>query len=106
MGSEWLNDPRHGDGMPPPNRIQQQTETRRLVHNFLIIARLKRPLMGKKEAPGQLGATFPPLALEWHPAPERGILAIPQEGQRLEGLPSGGQGFGEAIRGRPPGPAR
>ena len=76
------------------------------VADFLIIPRLKRSLMGKKEAPGQLVAAFPPIELELHPAPERFILDIPQEVQRLEGLPSGGQGFGEAIGGRTTGEAR
>jgi hypothetical protein len=51
-------------------------------------------------------ATFPPIELELHPAPEGFILDIPQEVQRLEGLPSGGQGLGEAIGGRTTGQAR
>ena len=76
LARSCCNDPRHLDGIPHHHRIRQQTETRRLVHDLFVIARLKRPLIGKKEAPGQLVAPLAPIELELHPARSGFILDI------------------------------
>jgi hypothetical protein len=79
-GRPQLGDqPRYMDGILHEHGVGQQTEARRLIHDLFIIAGLKRPLIGEKEAAGELVSSFPPVHLELHSAAERLVVDIPQE---------------------------
>jgi hypothetical protein len=65
---ELRDKPRHVDGIPDEYRIGQQAEARRLVHDFGVIAGLKRPLIRKKEPARELVPPLATIELELHPS--------------------------------------
>jgi hypothetical protein len=73
---ELRNNPRHVDGIPDEHRIGQQAEACRLVHDFGVIPRLKRPLIRKKEATRELVPPLATIELELHPSSERLIVYV------------------------------
>jgi hypothetical protein len=73
---ELRNNPRHVDGIPDEHRIGQQAEAGRLVHDFGVIPRLKRPLIRKKEATRELMSPLATIELELHPSAERLIVHV------------------------------
>jgi len=48
----------------------------RFVHDFFVIPGLKGPLVGEKEAAGELVAPFAPIELQLHPAPKVLVVDI------------------------------
>ena len=80
--------------MPHYHGIRQETETGGLVHNLVVIAGLKRPLVGEKQAPGELVASLPSIDLELHTRSQLQVMDIAQEVDALERMPQGGEGLG------------
>jgi len=83
-GAELVDDPGHLHGVPDHHRIRQQTQAGGLVHDLLVIANLKRPLVREKEPPGELMAPLTPVELELHAPPELDVMDIAQEVQTLQ----------------------
>jgi hypothetical protein len=70
--------------VPDHHRIGQQTEARGLVHDFLVVANLKRPLVREKEPPGELMAALASVELELDAPPELDVVDIAQEVETLQ----------------------
>src|SRR5215831_2643098 len=62
-GAELPDDATHVDGVPHQDSITQETQTTGLVHHLFIVPRLKRPLVGEKEATCQLMPKLAPVEL-------------------------------------------
>ena len=69
----------HLDRIPHHHGIRQSTETGGLVHNLVIIAGLKRPLIREKQASGELVASLPPIELELHTSSQLEGMDIAQD---------------------------
>ncbi len=66
-------------------------------HDLVVITGLKRPLVRKKQAPGELVAPLPPIDLELHTRSQLQVMDIAQEVDTLERMPQGGEGLGYTI---------
>ena len=78
-GTELPDDATHVDGVPHQDGVAQETQTARLVHNLFIVSRLKRPLIGKKEAASQLMPKLAPVELALDTMAQVRILDIAED---------------------------
>ena len=85
----WGKNLGHRHRMPPHHSMGQYTEAGGLVPDLVVIAGLKSPLVGEKQAPGELGTPFPPMDLALHTSPQLEGRDIAQEVDTLERLPQG-----------------
>src|SRR5688572_28065417 len=100
-GTELLDDATHVDGVPHQDSVAQEAQTTGLVHNLLIVPRLKHPLIGEKEAAGELMAKLAPVELALDTMAEVSLLDIAEDMDRFEHAPQRRQRLGKPIGGRP-----
>ena len=81
--SQLCNNLGHLDRIPHHHGIGQLTEARGLVHDLVVVARLKGSLVREEEAPGELMATFSPIDLELHPPAQLDVVDILQQVETL-----------------------
>src|SRR5208282_5325243 len=88
----------HVDGVPMYNGVEGQSEGSELLFLALTQGASDFAALAVMDAPAELVAQFLPVELEQDPSPERAVIDVSQDVQRLDDASEFRQGLGQRCR--------
>src|ERR1700756_3017971 len=88
------------DRFPHQDRVRQQTQTARLIHNLLVVTGAKLAAIGEEQPAGQFMPRFASIELQLHPSSNLLLVDAAQYEDRLDDPAERRQRFSDSIRWR------